>query len=130
METITTLSQLTRNLKKLEEYLAHGSDREKQEARHLIQLGTCFIAHSDGKRLCFAPSRFTGYVNNTLDLHSSNSTRHGGETNSAISEILGIGKPTENAELEQQYQQYCHSVGVVPKPKGSFGVARKYWLLS
>lgn len=129
METITTLPQLTANLKKLEQYLHTGSSKEQEEARQFIQRGTCFLAYHDGPQMRFAPSRFIGYTNNSFDKHSSNPERDGRVTNPAISKLLKTPLPVADAELEEQYQQYCHSLGITPRLKGAFGVARKYWRL-
>ena len=129
MQAVDTLEQLNTNLKKLEHYLQAGSADEQQEARHFIERGTCFLAYNDGAKMRFAPSRFIGYQNNTFDKHSSNDGRHGGVTNPAISRLLKKQPPLADAELEVQYQQYCHSLGITPRAKGAFGASRKYWKL-
>lgn len=129
MQTVTTLPQLTANLKQLEHYLHMGSGEEQDEARRFIQRGTCFLAYNDGTKMRFAPSRFIGYANNSFDKHSSNAERDGGVTNPAISRLLKTPLPVADAELEEQYLQYCHSLGITPRPKGAFGVPRKYWKL-
>ena len=129
MQTVTTLAQLKANLKKLEHYLQMGSTEEQEEARSFIQRGTCFLAYNEGAKVRFAPSRFSGYENNTFDKHSGNSERDGRVTNPAISKVLKTTVPLVDAELEEQYQQYCHSLGITPRPKGAFGVSRKYWKL-
>ncbi|MFD2786209.1 hypothetical protein [Hymenobacter rubripertinctus] len=113
----------------MEHYLQAGSADEQQEARRFIERGTCFLAYNDGKTMRFAPSRFIGYQNNTFDKHSSNAERDGRVTNPAISRLLETPLPLADTELEEQYQQYCHSLGITPRPKGSFGVSRKYWRL-
>ena len=127
MNTVTSLEQLKKNLNKLEYYLQMGTTDEQEEARQYIERGTCFLAYNDGGRMRFAPSRFIGYENNTFDKHSSNDTRHGGVTNPAISKLLKTRQPLVDMELEELYQQYCHSLGITPRPKGSFGASRKYW---
>ena len=129
MKTVATLEQLNTNLKKLEYYLQTGSAEEQQDARRFIERGTCFLAYNDGAKVRFAPSRFIGYQNNTFDKHSSNAERNGGVTNPAISKLLKTQQPLADVELEEQYQQYCHSLGITPRPKGSFGASRKYWRL-
>jgi len=127
MQTVTTLPQLTQNLKRLEHYLHAGSSDDKEEARRFIQRGTCFLAYDDAGTLRFAPSRFIGYENNTFDKHSGNNERDGRVTNPAISKLLKTPLPLVDAELDEKYQQYCHSLGIIPRLKGAFGVSRKYW---
>ena len=126
MEPVSNIEQLTANLKGLELYLHSGSLEEQQEARALIGRGTCFLAYNNGAVKRFAPSRFIGYADNSFDKHSNNGGKNGGVTNPAISKLLKVKKPSSNSKLEEQYQQYCHSLGIKPRPKGAFGVERTY----
>ena len=105
------------------------TDPEYSYAIDLIKRGTCFVAVKQGdNEYLFYPSRFIGYENNTMNKHMNNACKDGRETNSAIFEIIGY-KPSENKELEAAYKNYCDRFGFVARDKGSFGVARKYWIL-
>ncbi|MDE6848496.1 MAG: hypothetical protein K2J44_04010, partial [Ruminococcus sp.] len=94
-----------------------------------IKRGTCFIVVPIEDGLHFYPSRFIGYVNNTMSRHDSNEFKDGKETNLAISNVLGF-KPELNDELECQYKDYCELLGFIANKSGAFGVNRKYWLVS
>lgn len=71
MKLIQDPTQLKQNIEKIENYLSNGTDQQKTETIKLIKRGTCFIAYTTGKELRFAPSRFLGYVNNTISKHTT-----------------------------------------------------------
>lgn len=77
----------------------------------------------------FYPSRFIGYVNNSMDAHARNQEKDGKVTNPAITDIIGT-KPQLNETLEDEYKEYCVSLSFKANKAGAFGVKRKYWLLS
>lgn len=129
MNVVKELSQLKENISTLENYLNGKTDPEYSYAIDLIKRGTCFVAVKQGdNEYHFYPSRFIGYEKNTMNKHMNNLYKDGKETNPAISEIIGY-KPSENKELEAAYKKYCDRYGFVARDKGSFGVARKYWIL-
>jgi hypothetical protein len=59
-----------------------------------------------------------------LKAHQSNFGKDGKLTNSAISEIYGLG-PEGNNELEREYRAFCYSLGIEPRH-----AARKFWPMS
>lgn len=85
------------------------------------------VVHSKG-RLIFGPSRFLGYVGNTLEAHERNDGKDGRDTNDAISAVLGT-EPASDDFLEAHYKAFCARIGVTPNRTGSFGVQRKYWFI-
>lgn len=128
MQCVRSLEEIKHNMMILDYYLDHKTESTYSFALSLVKKGTCFIAQrvEDGYR--FYPSRFIGYVNNTMDKHLANSSKDGKETNPAISRILEK-KVDVDAQMEQEYQTYCRKLGFEPNEKGSFGVTRKYWRL-
>lgn len=64
-----------------------------------------------------------------MSKHECNSSKDGRVTNPAISKVLNQ-KPEADSEMEIAYKEYCKSLGIQVKEKGSFGVSRKYWKLS
>lgn len=126
MKLIQDSTQLKQNIEKIENYLSNGTEQQKTETIKLIKRGTCFIAYSTGKELRFAPSRFLGYVDNTISKHKNNENKNGGVTNNAISEILEA-EPKQNSRLEKEYFEYCKKIGIVPSKSGAFGATRKFW---
>jgi 5-methylcytosine-specific restriction protein A len=129
MRLIENLHQLIENIETVELYLTEGTEQQKSEIIKLIKRGTCFVAYNAETELRFAPSRFLGYSENTIEEHLQSDDKDGRETNDAINDILQA-KPLPNNELENQYRIYCNSLGIHPNEKGAFGVQRKFWTLS
>lgn len=69
----------------------------------------------------FAPSRYIGYWENTLEDHSDERYMHGGHTNKAISKVLGREEEA-SAELDEHYRAYCRRLGMKPSNR-----RRKFW---
>lgn len=126
MKLITNYQELLTNIQTLEEY--KNSNRFKEYFTKLIKRGTCFIVLENDKNMIFAPSRFVGYQNNTMEKHENNTRKDGRITNGVINEILGF-KPETNTSIEESYKKYCIELGVVPNEIGAFGVERKFWLI-
>jgi hypothetical protein len=129
MDLIKNKAQLKKNMVTLETYLDEGNESEKEMALLLIKRGICFVAYKVGDATHFAPSRFVGYVNNTLEQHEDSWIKDGTETNKAIFEIL-TAKPSANEKLQQAYFNYCRLLGFEPNKKGAFGVSHKFWDLT
>ena len=129
MKTVMNFDELTANMQLLDEYLESNTDPEYSYALALVKRGTCFIALPYNGTYKFYPSRFTGYAKNNMDAHQNNNQKDGRDTNPAISMILGM-KPKSNPKLDKIYRDYCESLGFVANERGSFGVERKYWVLS
>jgi hypothetical protein len=128
MNLIQNLAQLKANLETLENYLNSLDFKEKEYAKERIKKGTCFVAYVQNGAYRFAPSRFIGYENNSIDNHEKNEEKDGRLTNPQIEKILDK-KVTENASLEKEYRKYCSKLGITCQNTGSFGVKRKYWEL-
>jgi hypothetical protein len=127
MRTVENLNDLKANIKTLDKYLNSKKDPEYGFGLNLVKRGTCFIAVNDNGHYKFYPSRFVGYVGNSMDAHLNNESKNGGVTNPAISSILG-SKPAPNPVLDNLYREYCETLGFLANEKGSFGVERKYWV--
>lgn len=128
MRTVENLKELQVNIKTLDKYLNTKKDPEYSFGLGLVKKGTCFVAINENGSFKFYPSRFIGYVGNSMHAHLNNENKDGKETNPTISEILG-SKPIANPVLENLYHEYCESLGFVSNEKGSFGVGGKYWEL-
>lgn len=128
MKTISDFNELMTNIQTLDGYLYSKVDPGYDFALNLIKKGTCFIAVKDSDAYKFYPSRFIGYLGNSMDAHLNNVEKDGRETNPAISKILG-GKPLSNPILNQEYAKYCEALGFIPRDKGSFGTERRFWII-
>ncbi|MHB9129922.1 MAG: hypothetical protein ACYDBB_02395 [Armatimonadota bacterium] len=125
MQLITDWDELTSNIRTLSNGVASSGAKEREDHRAMVRQGTCFVvANIDGATV-FAPSRFVGYVGNTLALHIVGDRGDGRRTNRAIRAITGLQwKP--NPDLEALYIKYCYSLGLVPRKSGAFGAPRKF----
>jgi 5-methylcytosine-specific restriction protein A len=127
MKLISDKEQLLSNIETVENYLAEGTDTEKASVRKLIANGRCFVAYESGKEIRFAPSRFLGYIKNTLPKHfaaRNNREVDGRDTNPAISEALEQDL-YQSEKLEKKYLSYCENLGIEPADHKN----RKYWSL-
>lgn len=88
MQLVHGIEQIKLNIAELERGRV-STGAKLEEYRLLIQRGTCFMLYRSAKGVAFAPSRFIGYVGNTLVSHKENATRDGRVTNKAINAILG-----------------------------------------
>ncbi|MGM9529181.1 MAG: hypothetical protein ACI3XH_04205 [Phascolarctobacterium sp.] len=127
--TIESLDELLDNCATLDGYIKSGKDPEYTYALDLIKRGTCFLAIEKGGQYSFYPSRFIGYVNNTMIQHENNGAKDWRETNPAIAAAINQGNPTTNSELDSLYKEYCARLGFYASEKGTFGVERKFWFI-
>jgi len=125
METISNVAQLKANIEVFENYLVDGNDDEQKQVRSLIRRGRCFVSYKVNDEIRFAPSRFLGYINNSLEKHNKFEEKHGTLTNAAIIKVLKQ-KLIPNSELENRYVQYCYSINLEPTNYTD----RKYWSLN
>ncbi|MBA1245968.1 HNH endonuclease [Pseudomonas luteola] len=121
MVVVTAQDEIIENLRLFEDYLCEGTDDEQLYCSDLIRKGKCLIAYKVGQELRFAPSRYIGYTNNSIQSHSEDAG-DGRDTTPAISKLLG--KLVENSDLDQKYIEYCESLGSTPYNK-----KRKFWTL-
>ena len=124
METVIIWNEIEDNIFRLESY--YNSTEYIEDYYNLMKNGICFVVFERSGRLFFGPSRFVGYKNNNIDDHRKNPTKHGRETNDAISRII-TSDPEEDDILEHEYKKYCLSIGLEPSPTGTAGNSRKYW---
>lgn len=127
MDVVSGLHQVLANIKALDLGRIARDAEESKQYKLLIKRGTCFVPYFTPDGLAFAPSRFVGYVGNSLLAHMYNDGRDGRKTNIALIQIFGA-EPLPNANLEARYLKFCAEVGVEPSKTGTFGVLRKYWL--
>ena len=125
---IKNLSELMVNLNQVDNYLLDNNDENYQSMVSLIEKGTNFLAYRRGESWHFAPSRFIGYLNNSLLVHLVKyNGKDGKETSSAIDKIIGKTRCFD-LDLEDKYLSFCKEIGAVPKRM--IKIQRKYWLLS
>ena len=122
---IENVSELMKNLFRVDTYLSSDDDFEYNEMTTLIKNGTDFVVYKSGSEYHFAPSRFVGYLNNNLMTHLiKNNGKNGSATTPRISRILS--KHCKYDEFwESEFVEFCKIIGVRPANKTN----RKYWIL-
>ncbi len=129
MDLIETLPELIKNTLFLEEKLNSENSSDWKIASNLLKDGICFVKYIHQDKVYFAPSRFIGYANNTLQKQIDNGEKHGSTTNNRIKRILNqIAQP--NKKLEQEYFRFCSAYGIQPSKNVKFNLIRKFWDLS
>lgn len=116
-------NQIITNIKTIEKYLMGDSDNDFDTMAKYISHGRVFIAYKIDGDFHFAPSRFIGYANNTLEQHRQNPDKHGTITTQHITRILGHSN-IYSQELEVAYKTYCVWLGKQPSKNN-----RSYWCL-
>lgn len=125
---ILNKKELVNNLHKVELYLLGKEGEEcRQEMIKLIGKGTNFVAYKIDGYMHFAPSRFIGYLNNSLCVHLlKNNGKDGTKTSPAIDKIL-CSKRKYDKDLDSSFLEYCDIIGA--KPKNMFKAKRTFWYI-
>lgn len=126
MNCVRTLKEIESNIAVLDHYLSQKHEPEYSFALDLIKKGICFIVVKNDSGCRFYPSRFVGYIGNTMDKHLNNDSKDGKKTNPAITKILQQ-KILPNLTLNHEYGLFCEQLGFFARDKGTFGVERKFW---
>ncbi|MFA8436786.1 MAG: hypothetical protein ACEPOZ_19950 [Marinifilaceae bacterium] len=122
MKLIENLNELIENLHTLENYLKSDNPEEKEFAMDLVRKGKTILVYKVNGENHFAPSRFSGYKNNSLRKHEVNDEKDGRDTNPVITKIAG--RPFATEKIEANFIDYCDNLGAeIPNNN------RKYWRL-
>lgn len=124
MKLVSTTDQITQNVRVFDGYRI--SDDPARRLFHLerLRLGKQFVVVKSGSHYLFAPSRFAGYENCTLERHVAFPHKDGKLTTPRLTSLLKK-KPVANSSIESLYLDLCNSAGAIPASK-----ARTYWSLT
>lgn len=106
MEAVTKLEEVVENLKTLEKYLHGKSKAESDFARDLIKRAKTLLVYKLNGVNHFAPARFCGFKENTMEKHNSNDGEAGKEISPKMDKVIK-GKPQVLARKEADFQTYC-----------------------
>jgi putative restriction endonuclease len=121
MEFVKNIDDVVANLKTLEAYLKSKKKKERAFAQDLIRGGKTILMYKVNGAVHFAPSRFCGYLNNTMQQHVVHEEKDGRETDPGLDSILkGKARFLERKEVE--FLAYCALMGL-DVPDNS----RRYW---
>lgn len=127
MPLIESETQIVQNLRALEAIRRSGPNSESYTAyAKLIHGGRCLIPYEVNGLLHFAPSRFAGYIANSLGKHATADDRDGRKTNVAISKALGLPL-VEDEQLDQLFRRFCNSLRGELRLKVP-DIKRKFWM--
>lgn len=114
---VTSREDVIKNIKTLYAYAQSENVEYREWAEDRYAQGTWFVVEKIGNQLYFAPSRFVGYKNNTLQKHIDNHG-DGTETNRILDGKLKLYKPIRGSKgLLLQFQSFLMSLGFQKKPK-------------
>lgn len=125
-ELAETKEEIFKNAETLHGYLFGRDENKKQFALDLIKNGRVFCVTEIGGQLFFAPSRFIGYKENTMDRHGyikNTGFADGTLTTPRICKILEMENKF-NYDIEQKFLRFCGNFGMTAKKYSS---PRTYW---
>lgn len=121
-ELVNNLDEVRSNVKCLAEYATSQSADERDFYGELLRRGKKYVAMLEGGSFRFAPSRFAGYIDNSVEAHHEDGLKHGNQTNGALRRLLG---PEEtNPELERELYRQLAELDLT-----AYRYQRKFWLL-
>ena len=122
MNLVTSQEEIAANLAVFDSYRTSTNARHRSYYAERLRLGKIFVYGIVGEQHLFAPSRFAGYSQCTLEKHMAFPNKDGKITTPQISRLLG--KPLPNSTAEPAYIALCKVAGVDPS-----GKERTYWHL-
>ncbi|AJD92216.1 hypothetical protein JMA_28990 [Jeotgalibacillus malaysiensis] len=122
MQLVNHFSDVLQNIHTLNKY--RDEEVYQNTYRGYIARGSCFLIYKKNGEMYIGPSRFIGYLDNSIEKHESAYEIDGRVTNKKITKILN--QPClVNEEAEKLFQEYCNRHGISPHIK-----VRKYWVIS
>ena len=115
---IETREDIVQNIKTLYSYLDGEVDSEHKDwAIHRMSRGSNYVIEVVDSQIYFAPSRFVGYVDNTMEKHVAN---HGNGTETD-NKIKIFYQKVQDVKLDTLLQKAMSEYGIVVG-------AKKYWI--
>lgn len=101
---------VVKNIYTLYSYAKSTVAEEKEWALQRFKMGNWYVVESFGDTFLFAPSRFVGYKNNTIEKHTSNHG-HGTQTNQRFHK-LKLYKEASDDYLSEQFEHFMAALGI------------------
>lgn len=115
---IETREDIVQNIKTIYSYLDGKVDREHRDwAIQRMSQGRNYVIEVVDSQIYFAPSRFVGYIDNTMEKHEAN-PGNGTETDNKIKNFY---QKVQDVKLDALLQKAMHEYGIVVG-------AKKYWI--
>lgn len=124
MNVVETEEDILANLDELHRYTDRFREPQLRFFNERISRGACFVHCMINGESFFGPSRFLGYKNNDWRIQQTNKDKDGGETNEAISKVLG-SDPVPNDAKEAKFAEFCSNFAVDYNARSKR--PRKFW---
>ncbi len=127
---VRNFMDILKNMETLEKYRKLGEENQNEEEfifyRETMAAGNNFVVVEVGGRYFFAPSKFVGYLNNSMPTHRGLRAvdRDGRKTNVAIDKIMWTSK-NENESVDRAFIKFCEENGFRPFENRT----REYWIV-
>jgi 5-methylcytosine-specific restriction protein B len=117
IDFINTRNDVIANVKTLYSYLQGNKEEDKKWAIDKLKNGKNYVIEIIDHHICFAPSRFVGYLNNSIAKHTENHG-DGTQTDAILSKLYQ--EVTDN-QLDKIFQQELSQYGISTGNK-------RYWI--
>lgn len=118
IDFIECRNDVIHNINTLYSYLDNGVDDETYRwASSKMKNGRIYVVEIIDSRICFAPSRFVGYKENTIEKHQENHG-DGNQTNDVLKEFY---QKVDDHRLDSIFQKELAKYDIYPSRK-------KYWI--
>lgn len=115
---IESREDVIQNINTLYSYLDNGGDNETYLwAASKMKNGRIYVVEIIGSHICFAPSRFVGYKENTIEKHLENHG-DGNQTNDVLKEFY---QKVDDDRLDSIFKKELAKYDIYPSSK-------KYWI--
>lgn len=109
-DEIENRTDVINNIRTLYSYLNSDNEEEREWAIDRFKLGKWFVVEDIDGKLMFAPSRFVGYKNNTIEKHTEN-YGDGTQTNARLRK-LKLYKEGYDDYIAEQFLSLMLSLGI------------------
>lgn len=109
-DEIENRTDVINNIRTLYSYLNSDNEEEREWAIDRFKLGKWFVVEDIDGKLMFAPSRFVGYKNNTIEKHTEN-YGDGTQTNARLKK-LKLYKEGYDDYIAEQFLSLMLSLGI------------------
>lgn len=128
-DLVSNVEQVVDNIETLYRYGESNNQDERKFHDARIKNGKLFAAVQDRGSFRFAPSKFSGYVNNDISHEKNLSDRDGRKTNQALSSLIGKALEVGDEgydDIDQDFLGYCNRKDIKPSRHHR---ERRYWVL-
>ena len=140
-EFVETRGDVINNIKTLYNYLRNKDNTELFGfASRIIKNGRVYVVENIDSHICFAPSRFVGYKDNTMEKHKANDEKNGNDTNAVLYSLYyRVSDDRLNSLFQKELAVFGLSSGykdfwipkdtTVDKLLSNIGITiKRYWL--